>query len=618
MGPCKIMETRRIFLAGFLMIAVYVIWSILFPPSVQAENNDEKTPSIGKKDKQNNLSNGLEGEGPASGKNSSNPISNESPIKKGFEPIVFDVVGDLFTASLSNRGGGTFLQYALPDYFGSYSKSVKTSRGSVGYDAEAPLHFLFDADDGFNDNLLGCNPCIRGFSTASVDSITVTHNAKPVQNGATINLKEGAEEFIFTAFQEASAVMAHTITVEKDQYSVQHKYDFMGKRKEYVVVWKNGIAPAERFAWEDNNNSYAGYVDKAGDNEWKSGNKETTSLNSDGEVEWAGVRNKFFISALVPKTKNLKAILTPQQHSGVESVYLNEYRRTDAPAIYDTEIYFAESDLIQFDTFLAPLDYSVVKGSEIKNLDDIMTLGFWVLRSISKFIIYIIQWLHNLISFGGYGTTLILFACLVRLVSGPLTKRSLQATQKMQAVQPLIKEIQEKYKSDPKKLQLKIMETYKEHNVNPLSGCLLMFLQWPIMIPPFIIFRSTVELRAESFLWIKDLSQPDYLISLPFDVPLLGTGEGWTGVGILPLLMGVTLYLTMKKTMANSDGQNKIMMYTMNGMFVLLFNSFPAGINLYYVFYNILNYLQQVQTKDGEPSPSLFSKIREVFQKQKK
>ena len=76
-------------------------------------------------------------------------------------------------------------------------------------------------------------------------------------------------------------------------------------------------------------------------------------------------------------------------------------------------------------------------------------------------------------------------------------------------------------------------------------------LQWPIMIPPFILFRSTIELRGESFLWIKDLSQPDYLVSLPFNVPLIGTNEGWTGIGILPILMGVTLYLTMKKTMTN-------------------------------------------------------------------
>ena len=608
------METRRIFLAGFLMIAVYVVWSILFPPSIPLEDGDTKSSESRSEKKPKDDG----GAGQALSPESNKLELGSKLVEKLFDSIVFSVESDLFTASLSNKNVGTFLQYSLPDYLGSYSKSVKTGRGNVGYDANAPLHFLFDGDDGFEEAVLGCNPCIKNFSDSSFDSVEVAYNGESVESGNTLSIKNNSEKLVFTALRDGDVVMKHTMEFSKDSYSVQHKYNFMGKRDEYVVVWRNGIAPAERFAWEDNNNSYAGYVDKAEDDEWKSGNTETTSLNSDGEVEWAGVRNKFFISALVPKTKNLKAILTPQKYGGVEDVYLNEYRRTDAPAVYDTEIYFAEDDLIQFDTFLAPLDYSIVKSSEIKNLDDVMTLGFWVLRSISKFIIYIIQWLYSLVGFGGYGTTLILFACLVRLVSGPLTKRSLVATQKMQAVQPIIKEIQEKHKSDPKKLQLKIMETYKEHNVNPLSGCLLMFLQWPIMIPPFIIFRSTVELRAESFLWIKDLSQPDYLIYLPFDIPLLGTGEGWTGVGILPLLMGITLYLTMKKTMANSDGQNKIMMYTMNGMFVLLFNSFPAGINLYYVFYNILNYLQQVQTKDGDSSPSLFSKIQEVFQKQKK
>jgi YidC/Oxa1 family membrane protein insertase len=162
----------------------------------------------------------------------------------------------------------------------------------------------------------------------------------------------------------------------------------------------------------------------------------------------------------------------------------------------------------------------------------------------------------------------------------------------MQELQPIIKEIQTKYKSDPKKMQMKIMQTYKEHKANPLSGCLLMFLQWPIMIPPFIIFRSTVELRGESFLWVPDLSLPDYLITLPFKIPIIGFGNE-TGIGLLPILMGITLFLTMRQTSVGLEGQNKVMMYSMNGMFVLLFNSFPAGLNLYYVVYNLLNYLQQ-------------------------
>jgi YidC/Oxa1 family membrane protein insertase len=360
------------------------------------------------------------------------------------------------------------------------------------------------------------------------------------------------------------------------------------------------------------------YSQKDEDSDWEQGE----SLESEGnEVEWAGTRNLFFASILVPHSKNLgtKINHTPERFSSVEKVYKNEYRRPEGPLLYDTEIDFSKnSKTLEFDVFLGPLDYSVVRDSGIKNLDDIMTMGAWILRPISKFIISSIQFIHNYASFAGYGFVLILFAFLVRLISGPLTKRSLRSTQKMQTVQPLIKEIQDKYKSDPKKMQMKIMQTYKENNVNPLSGCLLMFLQWPIMIPPFIIFRSTIELRGESFLWIKDLSQPDYLISLPFNVPLIGTNEGWTGVGILPILMGVTLYLTMKKTMANMEGQNKIMMYTMNGMFVILFNSFPAGLNLYYVVYNVLNYLQQRTTSKESKPASFFSKIKALIQKQKK
>ena len=82
---------------------------------------------------------------------------------------------------------------------------------------------------------------------------------------------------------------------------------------------------------------------------------------------------------------------------------------------------------------------------------------------------------------------------------------------------------------------------------------------------------------------------------MPFNIPLLGFGNE-TGIGLLPILMGLTLFLTMRQTAANLEGQNKVMMYSMNGMFVFLFNSFPAGLNLYYVVYNLLNYLQQRKT----------------------
>ena len=105
----------------------------------------------------------------------------------------------------------------------------------------------------------------------------------------------------------------------------------------------------------------------------------------------------------------------------------------------------------------------------------------------------------------------------------------------------------------------------------------------------FIVFRSTIEFRGQPFfLWITDLSKPDIVFNLPFSIPIYGSG-----VAILPLIMGITLFMTMQMSSATMDKNQKPIMYFMNGFFILLFNSFPSGLNLYYTAYNLLNFMQQ-------------------------
>ena len=134
-----------------------------------------------------------------------------------------------------------------------------------------------------------------------------------------------------------------------------------------------------------------------------------------------------------------------------------------------------------------------------------------------------------------------------------------------------------------------IMALYKEKGVNPLGGCLPMLLQMPLLFSLFVVFKSTIEFRGAEFIfWISDLSQPDIIFNLPFTLPLYG-GH----VAILPVLMGVSIFLTQRMSMATMDPAQKPMMYIMNVFFVLLFNQFPSGLNLYYTTYNILNYFQQ-------------------------
>ena len=116
-----------------------------------------------------------------------------------------------------------------------------------------------------------------------------------------------------------------------------------------------------------------------------------------------------------------------------------------------------------------------------------------------------------------------------------------------------------------------------------------MLLQMPLLMALFVVFRSTIEFRGQAFVfWITDLSKPDIIFSLPFNVPIYGDG-----VAILPLIMGITLFMTMRMSSATMDKSQKPVMYFMNGFFILLFNTFPSGLNLYYTAYNVMSFLQQ-------------------------
>ena len=159
----------------------------------------------------------------------------------------------------------------------------------------------------------------------------------------------------------------------------------------------------------------------------------------------------------------------------------------------------------------------------------------------------------------------------------------------MQELQPKLKKIQEKYKNDSARLNQKMVEFYKKEGYNPLGGCLPMIIQMPLLFSLFIVFRSTIEFRGAPFFgWINNLSQPDIIFNLGFSVPLYGSH-----VSFLPVVLGVSMFMSQKLSMANMDPKQKPMMYIMSAFFFLLFNSFPSGLNLYYAMYNILNYFQQ-------------------------
>jgi YidC/Oxa1 family membrane protein insertase len=160
----------------------------------------------------------------------------------------------------------------------------------------------------------------------------------------------------------------------------------------------------------------------------------------------------------------------------------------------------------------------------------------------------------------------------------------------MQRLQPKIKEMREKYKNDPQRVQKEMMKLYKEEKVNPMGGCLPVLLQMPLLYGLFIVFRATIQFRNAPFvLWIKDLSQPDIIFQLPMTLPLYGSH-----VALLPILMGVSTFFQSKSSM--TDPNQKMMLYFMPIFMTLIFNNFPSGLTLYYTLFNVLTMIQQKLT----------------------
>jgi YidC/Oxa1 family membrane protein insertase len=232
----------------------------------------------------------------------------------------------------------------------------------------------------------------------------------------------------------------------------------------------------------------------------------------------------------------------------------------------------------RFRVYLGPVDYDELRIPNVK-LEKVVSFG--LIRPLGIAFYYVLQFLHGLV--GNYGLAIIIFSILIKVVLYPLTRKSFQSMRKMQALQPKISALREKYKDEPQKLNQETMKLYKQHGVNPMGGCLPLLLQMPVLFALFNLFRTTIMLRQASFLGIQDLSAPDGLIQ---------------GINLLPILMGITMIIQQRLT--NKDPKQKAMAYFMPVFLGFIFYRLSAGLNLYYLMFNLLTIAQEIWIKPKE------------------
>jgi YidC/Oxa1 family membrane protein insertase len=376
-------------------------------------------------------------------------------------------------------------------------------------------------------------------------------------------------------------------------------FDSWVTNKSYNLLWKSGLRYTEKRIRDDE--GYAKVYTMYGKDldEFSIGNKKVYKKKElTGNVKWGAVRTKYFTAAMISDQKEGRGAIVEGRGIPINSKYVfKQYGVTLEMPLNSGEI---NDD--HYTIFIGPLEYNTTRKLGVK-LDKVIMASGWYERLFRPFSIAILisfKFLHKFIP--NYGWVIVLFSILIKVLVYPLTHKSYISMKKMQLVQPKMAEIREKYKNDPQRLNKETMKLYKEYGVNPMGGCLPTLLQMPLLVGLFIVFRSTIELRHAPFIWwIKDLSMPDTIAMLPFAIPMYGNT-----VNVLPILMGITMYFQQKMT--SQDPKQKSLTYLMPIFFVLLFNSFPSGLNLYYTLFNLFTILQQkfvkIESIELEPKPA--------------
>ncbi|CAN5703427.1 membrane protein insertase YidC [soil metagenome] len=290
-----------------------------------------------------------------------------------------------------------------------------------------------------------------------------------------------------------------------------------------------------------------------------------------GPFQWVALKSKYFVTGVIAEDS---------AGSGISGVTVTAAPGSDDPTSADIRLSLPLPPSGQFGyaVYAGPMEYDRLAQMG-HDFDDVNPYGWPGLRTVIRIfavpVRWLLVWMHENLNLA-YGLVLVVFGILVRIVLWPLNQKAMRANMKLQEVQPLMKEIQDRYKSDPQRMQQEVFKLYKEYKVNPLGGCWPMLLPMPVLFALFFVFQNAIELRGTSFMWIPDLARPDPLY-------------------VIPVLMGASMYFLTKVGQMGMDPnpQMKMMLYLMPLMMTGMFLFFPSGLNLYYTVSNIASIPQQ-------------------------
>ena len=301
----------------------------------------------------------------------------------------------------------------------------------------------------------------------------------------------------------------------------------------------------------------------------------------DGEIKWIALQSRYFVSSLIPEQRENTGLQLALQSENVVNARYLQAEKAIQPGAQQT---------YKYRLFMGPKSTQELKkvGNDLAKLVDFGMFDF-----IAKPCVWLMNLFYSVIP--NYGVAIIILTLLVKLLLWPLGTKSYKSMSEMKKLQPLMKEIREKYKNDKKKMNEEVMGLYRTYKINPLGGCLPMVVQLPVFFALYRMLYEAIELRhAPFFLWIDDLSAPDRLFRFGFSVPFM---EPPYGIPVLTLIMGATMLLQQKMSPPMGDATQAKMMMFMPIVFTVIFINFSSGLVLYWLINNILSIAQQYYTQ---------------------
>jgi YidC/Oxa1 family membrane protein insertase len=304
-----------------------------------------------------------------------------------------------------------------------------------------------------------------------------------------------------------------------------------------------------------------------------------------GSSGWLGFTDKYWLTALAPAGE---APLTATFRRGAGTSYQTDYA-LEPKIVGPGQAAQATTHLFAGAKEKKWLDGYEASGA-LPLISDSIDWGWfeWFMRPIFSLLI----WLFNTI--GNFGWAIIALTFIVRLIMYPIFDRQFRSMAGMRAMQPKMKEIQERHKDDKTKMQTELLELYKREKINPAAGCLPILIQIPVFYALYKVLTVTVEMRHQPWeLWIKDLSAPDPLTPINLFGLLNFDPPGLLHLGVLPILLGITMWLQFKLNPAPMDDIQKQIFSIMPWVLMFAMAPFAAGLQLYWVVSNILGIAQQ-------------------------